>query len=92
MPDVKRNNKSQRTYLQSALLRKTKHKTKKDVIKYLDHHGYYSDGIETESNWQFWRARQINSDDQNYYYRVLLVSQDVRIITQYLKHGSAIHK
>ena len=92
MPDVKRNNNGQRTYLQSVLLRKTKYKTKKDVIKYLDHHGSYSDGIETGSNWQFWRCRQINPDDQNYYYRVLPVSHDVRIITAYLKHGSASHK
>ena len=60
MPNVKRNNNGQRTYLQSVLLRKTKYKTKKDVIKYLHHHGYYSDGIETENNWHFWRARQIN--------------------------------
>ena len=29
MPDVKRNNNDQRTYLQSVLLRKTKYKTKK---------------------------------------------------------------
>ena len=92
MLDVKRNNNGQRAYLQSVLLRKTKYKTKKDVIKYLDHHGYYSDGIETGSNQQFLRAKQINHDDQNYYYRVLPVSHDIRIITAYLKNGSSSHK
>ena len=91
MPDVRRNNNVQRTYLQSVLLRKTKYKTKKDVIKYLYHHNY-SDGIETESNWHFWKARQINPDDQNYYYRVLPVSHDIRIVSAYLKDGSASHK
>ena len=92
MPIVKRNNNGQRTYLQFVLLRKTKYKTKKDVIKYLDHHGYYSDGIETGSNWQFWRARQINPDDQNYYYRVLPVSKNVKLVSAYLKYGSSSHK
>ena len=92
MPIVKRNNNGQRTYLQSVLLRKAKYKKKKEVIKYLDHQCYYSDGIETESNWQFWKAKQINPDDQNYYYRVLPVSHDISIIAAYLKHGSVSHK
>ena len=66
-------------------------KQKKDCIYYLKTHKYY-DGTDTEPHLQYWRCRQYMPDDTNYYYRVLPVSRNVKLVSAYLKDGSASHK